>query len=324
MEVPSHSESIDENLDSKIKGTTKNKLEQKLDFDERIKAYKTEENCHDNANDKKKVSSDYTPQNKGNVNVNENKIFDSAINTPGTSKEINIELSKELLKSSPSHFESSNIDKETCIEGLSDHEGGHSSFVPPRMLMSACSMTTSYNSEVDDLSMSQFSEDLSSGKFDTEYGEFDSLENKEESHSLENPEELNFKENDTDNTNTLKENNFESQKREGENNDLSEGGKKKKRRKKKNKNKVESQGTEEEVKKINIRPNYFVGIQISNPKIHEAIVKVQEDLLIYENNIYRALVDVATAHITLLVAYLPDETAVALNTNLAGPLGKQF
>merc|ERR1712106_1089628 len=114
--------------------------------------------------------------------------------------------------------ESSFVFKEASIETLSDSESGPWSFVPPRMLMSACSMTTSYNSdEDDDLSMShsQYSEDLSSGKF--EYDEVNFLKKQKELHSfLEDPREINLEEDYTDKRQLLKENKFEKQKRDTE------------------------------------------------------------------------------------------------------------
>ncbi|MPC12701.1 hypothetical protein E2C01_005406 [Portunus trituberculatus] len=60
-----------------------------------------------------------------------------------------------------------------------------------------------------------------------------------------------------------------------------------------------------------LRPNYFVGIQISNPAIHHGLLKVQEDLIENDETLVRTLVDVATSHLTLLVAYLDTEDSIA-------------
>ncbi|XP_076038614.1 uncharacterized protein LOC143023853 isoform X2 [Oratosquilla oratoria] len=85
--------------------------------------------------------------------------------------------------------------------------------------------------------------------------------------------------------------------------------KKKKKNKKKKKLKVNDEG-EENAKEKKPRPNYFVGIQISCPEIHQAIVQVQEHMIQTDPELSKVLVDVATAHITLLVATISDENAL--------------
>lgn len=64
--------------------------------------------------------------------------------------------------------------------------------------------------------------------------------------------------------------------------------------------------------KRNVRPNYFVGIQISNPTIHRGLLRVQEDLVVWDEAMFRTLVDVATSHITLLVAHLDGDETLAI------------
>ncbi|PNF19163.1 hypothetical protein B7P43_G09786 [Cryptotermes secundus] len=54
------------------------------------------------------------------------------------------------------------------------------------------------------------------------------------------------------------------------------------------------------------RPNYFVGIQVSNPEIHHVVKRIQEAILRKEPALCTAVVPVPTLHITLAVAHLPD------------------
>ncbi|KAK3879832.1 hypothetical protein Pcinc_015639 [Petrolisthes cinctipes] len=74
----------------------------------------------------------------------------------------------------------------------------------------------------------------------------------------------------------------------------------------------------------NLRPNYFVGIQISNADIHKALIRIQEDMVSYDESSFRALVDVATSHITLLVAHVDTEEALSLATSALAKCGKQL
>nr|XP_027227183.1 neurofilament medium polypeptide-like isoform X2 [Penaeus vannamei] len=46
--------------------------------------------------------------------------------------------------------------------------------------------------------------------------------------------------------------------------------------------------------------------------IHQAIVKIQEDLIAFEPKFARALIDVATSHLTLLVAHIDNEEKLCL------------
>lgn len=55
-----------------------------------------------------------------------------------------------------------------------------------------------------------------------------------------------------------------------------------------------------------LRPNYFVGIQVSNPEIHRVVKMVQEAILSKEPALRTAVVPIPTLHITLAVAHLPD------------------
>lgn len=54
------------------------------------------------------------------------------------------------------------------------------------------------------------------------------------------------------------------------------------------------------------RPNYFVGIQVSNPEIHHVVKRIQEAILSKEPALRTAVVPIPTLHITLAVAHLPD------------------
>ncbi|XP_068246988.1 A-kinase anchor protein 7-like isoform X2 [Palaemon carinicauda] len=88
--------------------------------------------------------------------------------------------------------------------------------------------------------------------------------------------------------------------------------KKRKRKRKTSKSDVES-GDNRQLS--NVRPNFFVGVQVSDSEIHKNIVKVQEALLAFEPAFNKALVDVATSHITLLIARIDDENALSLATS---------
>ncbi|KAK4287032.1 hypothetical protein Pmani_039889 [Petrolisthes manimaculis] len=101
-----------------------------------------------------------------------------------------------------------------------------------------------------------------------------------------------------------------------------ESGKKKKRKhsSKKTVEKMEAGDTSMR----NLRPNYFVGIQISNADIHKSLIRIQEDMESYDESLFRALVDVATSHITLLVAHVDTEEALSLATSALAKCGKQL
>ncbi|XP_021928418.1 A-kinase anchor protein 7-like isoform X2 [Zootermopsis nevadensis] len=61
-----------------------------------------------------------------------------------------------------------------------------------------------------------------------------------------------------------------------------------------------------EGKDMNLRSNYFVGIQVSNPEIHRMVKIVQEAILSKQPALRTAVVPIPTLHITLAVAHLPD------------------
>ncbi|XP_069960252.1 uncharacterized protein [Cherax quadricarinatus] len=61
-----------------------------------------------------------------------------------------------------------------------------------------------------------------------------------------------------------------------------------------------------------LRPNFFLGIQITNADIHQAIVKVQEEMLAYDKSLMRSFIDAATSHLTLLVAYIDTDEALQI------------
>ncbi|XP_064088517.1 A-kinase anchor protein 7-like isoform X2 [Macrobrachium nipponense] len=96
----------------------------------------------------------------------------------------------------------------------------------------------------------------------------------------------------------------------------SQSGTKEKKKKRKRKRKTSKSEVESVDNKLlsNMRPNFFVGVQVSDSEIHKNIIKVQEALLAFEPAFSRALVDVATSHITLLIARIDDENALSLAT----------
>ncbi|XP_045599139.2 uro-adherence factor A [Procambarus clarkii] len=85
---------------------------------------------------------------------------------------------------------------------------------------------------------------------------------------------------------------------------------KKKKKGKKRTKKLGGTAVCEDGENVNLRPNYFLGIQITNPDIHKAIVKVQEDMLAFDESLTRSFVDAATSHLTLLVAYIDTEESL--------------
>ncbi|XP_066953476.1 A-kinase anchor protein 7-like isoform X2 [Macrobrachium rosenbergii] len=97
----------------------------------------------------------------------------------------------------------------------------------------------------------------------------------------------------------------------------SQPGTKEKKKKRKRKRKTSKSEVESVDNKLlsNVRPNFFVGVQVSDSEIHKNIIKVQEALLAFEPAFSRALVDVATSHITLLIARIDDENALSLATS---------
>ncbi|XP_042214077.1 uncharacterized protein LOC121860777 isoform X2 [Homarus americanus] len=68
----------------------------------------------------------------------------------------------------------------------------------------------------------------------------------------------------------------------------------------------------EETKSKNVRANYFLAIQVTNADIHKAIVKVQEDMMASYEFLARSFVDVATSHLTLLVAHIDTEESLTV------------
>ncbi|XP_069678270.1 A-kinase anchor protein 7-like isoform X2 [Periplaneta americana] len=55
-----------------------------------------------------------------------------------------------------------------------------------------------------------------------------------------------------------------------------------------------------------LRPNYFVGIQVSNPEIHQVVKMVQEVILSKEPALRTTLSSIPTLHITLAATHLRD------------------
>ncbi|XP_057209590.1 A-kinase anchor protein 7-like isoform X2 [Triplophysa rosa] len=79
----------------------------------------------------------------------------------------------------------------------------------------------------------------------------------------------------------------------------------KKKRKRGESGRVESEEDgDKKKKKQTTRPNYFVSVPITNPKIKEAVEEVQKLVLEKDGRLSRALVPVDTLHITLLVTHL--------------------
>ncbi|GFG35172.1 hypothetical protein Cfor_12748 [Coptotermes formosanus] len=70
--------------------------------------------------------------------------------------------------------------------------------------------------------------------------------------------------------------------------------------------KYKHRGRDLEGQDMILRPNYFVGIQVSNPEIHRVVKLVQEAILSKEPALRTAVVPIPTLHITLAVAHLPD------------------
>ena len=62
---------------------------------------------------------------------------------------------------------------------------------------------------------------------------------------------------------------------------------------------------------IPLRPNFFVAVQISNSEIHKKIIQVQDALIKYDQGLAKTLVDVATSHVTVLLARIDDENTLS-------------
>uniref|UniRef100_A0A3Q3E780 A-kinase anchor protein 7-like n=1 Tax=Labrus bergylta TaxID=56723 RepID=A0A3Q3E780_9LABR len=62
-------------------------------------------------------------------------------------------------------------------------------------------------------------------------------------------------------------------------------------------------------KKESQRPNYFVSIPITNPRISSTVLEVQEAVLKQELRLAKAMIPVPTLHITLLVTHLANQEA---------------
>lgn len=74
----------------------------------------------------------------------------------------------------------------------------------------------------------------------------------------------------------------------------------------------EEDGEKKKKKKVNQRPNYFVSIPITNTQIGSAVAEVQEAMLQREPRLAKAMIPVATLHITLLVTHLATQEQVDL------------
>nr|CAD7444256.1 unnamed protein product [Timema bartmani] len=59
-------------------------------------------------------------------------------------------------------------------------------------------------------------------------------------------------------------------------------------------------------KKMYLRPNYFIGIQVSNPEIHRAVRLVQQRIIQQEPALCSTVIPTPKLHLTLAVFYLPD------------------
>ncbi|XP_042875064.1 A-kinase anchor protein 7-like [Penaeus japonicus] len=60
------------------------------------------------------------------------------------------------------------------------------------------------------------------------------------------------------------------------------------------------------------RPNYFVGIQVSDCEIHRAVVRIQEAVVAFDPLLYQTLIDVASSHITLLVMHIDSDATLSI------------
>ena len=73
-----------------------------------------------------------------------------------------------------------------------------------------------------------------------------------------------------------------------------------------------------------VRPNFFVAVQISNNEIHKNIIRVQKALIKFDQALAKALVDVATSHVTLLLARIDDENTLSLARSALNDFYKEF
>ncbi|XP_074655197.1 A-kinase anchor protein 7-like [Tubulanus polymorphus] len=65
-------------------------------------------------------------------------------------------------------------------------------------------------------------------------------------------------------------------------------------------------------RKPSIRPNYFVALQVTNPRIHTALSDVQAQILAKCPEIKEAMVDIKTLHVTVMVLFV-EKSEESLN-----------
>ncbi|XP_026561281.1 A-kinase anchoring protein 7 isoform X2 [Pseudonaja textilis] len=85
---------------------------------------------------------------------------------------------------------------------------------------------------------------------------------------------------------------------------------------KKKRKRLAGKGTEEDStitkkKKNQDRPNYFISVPITNPKIIDGIQTLQNTIIQKDNRLSKAMIHYGTFHVTLLVMHLSNEEAIS-------------
>ncbi|EEB11908.1 hypothetical protein Phum_PHUM140840 [Pediculus humanus corporis] len=66
------------------------------------------------------------------------------------------------------------------------------------------------------------------------------------------------------------------------------------------------------MKVLKLRPNFFLGLQVSNTEIHKNVKNLQEKIIHRNPKLHSALVNVSTLHITLAVTHLANQKEIQL------------
>ena len=78
------------------------------------------------------------------------------------------------------------------------------------------------------------------------------------------------------------------------------------------KRKDNSLNSKNNMKVLKLRPNFFLGLQVSNTEIHKNVKNLQEKIIHRNPKLHSALVNVSTLHITLAVTHLANQKEIQL------------
>ncbi|XP_020646350.3 A-kinase anchoring protein 7 isoform X2 [Pogona vitticeps] len=84
----------------------------------------------------------------------------------------------------------------------------------------------------------------------------------------------------------------------------------KKKRKRTDGKESEEDSRTKKKKKSQDRPNYFISVPITNPKIMDGVQSLQDTIIRGDNRLSKAMVHNGSLHVTLLVMHLPSEAVI--------------